>query len=178
MEYKKYQYQILCEDKAHYHFVRGWLEAKGVSSRKVSSCGELPHMGCGKDFVLKNFANIIAKHHARGLNSNNILIVAIDADNLSVSEVMQNFTSHENSKVFFIIPKWSIDTWFHFILNTPNIEPDFELKSYKSQYRKGTHHAKLGKNLVELLSSNTPLPPSLQLTNDTIKSKKQKLGLL
>ncbi|MDR0826432.1 MAG: hypothetical protein LBN33_00940 [Desulfovibrio sp.] len=55
MDYSKHQFKILCEDKAHYHFVRGWLSAKGCSHGRVTYSGDFPHPGSGKYFVEKKF---------------------------------------------------------------------------------------------------------------------------
>lgn len=177
MNYSEYQYTVLCEDTAHFHFVRGWLEAKGANGRKIRSYGALPHEGCGKAYVLDNFKQSIGQYRSTASKTNTILIVAIDADNLTVDAVINHFKDSDEDKVFFVIPKWSIDSWFHFIQEHPTITNDFENEKDKTLYRKNARHGKLGKQLAQTIESEMQLPPSLEFTYNTIKAKKKTLGL-
>ena len=40
---EKYRVRVLCEDKAQYSFIRGFLTSQGVESdRRISPCRDLP----------------------------------------------------------------------------------------------------------------------------------------
>lgn len=178
MNYSNYQYQILCEDKAHFHFVRGWLEAKGANSRKITSYDTLPHQGCGKEFVISSFERCIQKYRSTAARTKSILIVVIDADNFSVQAMQDKFSSCEEDKVFFVIPKWSIDSWFYVIEHNPAIDDAFEETKYKSHYTKRAPFSTFGKKLAKSIGDMAQVPPSLQTARDTIKTKKRTLGLI
>ncbi len=172
MNYRNFQYTILCEDSHHFHFIRGWLCEKGANDRRITSFGNFPHDGSGKDFVIKNFNEALKSHKSKPQNS--ILIIFIDADNLSFEELMSNFQDHEDKNIFFVIAKWSIETWFCY-LEDKAID---ETQSFKSQYRKCVKPTLLGKQLAKKLMLDTSsMPPSLHSTYTTIKDKKTRLGL-
>lgn len=177
MNYKKYQYKILCEDKAHYYFVLGWLEKKGAH-RRVECYGELPHDGSGKSFVEKNFPD--AKEKVRKLTNKvkTFLIVIIDADNLSIDDIIEKLPSDDSDPVFLIIPKWSIDTWARYLMEEDNPEVLDETKSCKNIFRNKAKFIKLGKQLAEVnWTTAQNMPASLKSTFERIKTKKKILKL-
>lgn len=178
MEYEKYQYQVLCEDKAHYHFVRGWLEKKG-GHRRVFCYGKLPHSGSGKSFVQKHFSEALQKVRQLSSRAKTILIVIVDADNLSTDKVLSLFNHTEEDFVFIVIAKWSIETWVRF-LTEPESETNRldEDKSCKMSYGKNAKYTKLGKQLADMeMTSQSVFPPSLWSSYTRIKNKKLSLGL-
>lgn len=177
MDYKQYQYKILCEDRAQYHFVRGWLEHKGAERRKISCSGKLPHPGCGKQFVKDSFAGAVGEVRSVSSRTNTFLIVVIDADNLPVAHMTRDFPCQPNDPVFLVIPKWSIDTWARFLMNPDAADVLDEDNSCKKQYR-NAKPAKLGRQLAEMdLSTVQGIPASLQHAYNNIKSKKVQLAL-
>lgn len=177
MEYKEYQYKILCEDKAHYHFVRGWLEEK-KAHRRITLWGELPHSGSGKEFVKRNFIAALDKVRSLSTRAKTFLIVVIDADNQDIDEIIHSLPCADNDPVFILIAKWSIDTWIHFLTHPEASDAQNETKSFKNEYRKNSPFTKLGKNLAQRSSAEPSTAPlSLQSTYRRVKQKKLALGL-
>ncbi len=180
MNYKKYKYRILCEDKAHYHFVLGWLEHKGVNRRKVQLSATLPHSGSGKQYVSEHFSEELA--YTLNLSSYGkeqcFLIVVLDADNKPVTEYYASLKNKTDDPVFLVIPKWSIDTWAHFLMSPDPQNTVDEAKPYKQQYLKGTPWLQMGKQLADMdLSALNNAPASLRTTYEHIKTKKTHLSM-
>jgi hypothetical protein len=177
MDYKKYQYKILCEDKAHYHFVRGWLEKKDAH-RRIECYGYLPHDGSGKFFVEKNFPDALNKVRRLSNRVSTFLIVVIDADDLEIDNIIKKLPFNESDPVFIVITKWSIDTWARFLME-PNHEKALdESESCKNEFRNKAKFTKLGKQIADLnLSESQNIPNSLRYTFETIKKRKELLKL-
>ena len=176
MDYKKYQYLVLCEDKAHYHFVRGWLEGQGA--RRSTNVGELPHEGSGKAFVEKHFQETLEK--VRGLSKmvRTFLVVVIDADNLTCEAIAQKLKYDPQDPVFLLIPKWSLDTWARFFMEPDHGQALDESESCKNEIRQKAKWAKLGRKLSAInLADLKDMPDSLRYSYDAIKRKKEQLKL-
>lgn len=180
MDYSKYQYRILCEDRAHYDFVRGWLEQKGAKRRKLGIHGILPHSGSGKEFVKQHFMQALEEVENISTRTRIFLIVVIDADNDSVADTLKNFGGHDDAPVFFVIPKWSMETWIRFLHNQDHSEALDEGKSCKNEIQKLTRggFTKYGKILAKMnLESPDNIPASLKFTYGMIRNKKRRLNL-
>jgi len=177
MDYKKHQYKVLCEDKAHYNFVRGWLEKKG-GHRRVECYGDLPHEGSGKSFVEKNFTEALDKVRKISNRVSTFLIVVIDADNIDLDSIAKKLTCDDSDPVFIVVTKWSIDTWARFLME-PNHEKALdESESCKNDFRNKAKFTKLGKQLADTnISDDQNIPSSLRYTINTIKKKKDLLKL-
>lgn len=166
MSYDKYQYIILCEDLPQYNFVRGWLLASGVKRRIPPPYGGLPHPGSGKEYVRQNFENAL-KELRRKPREHTVLIAVIDADNLSPERAEEKYLrSKPPDKVFFIVPRWSIETWARWLLEPTHDNALDESKSCKNIYEQKPF-TKLGKKLSALMRSTglddlPEMPPSLR----------------
>ena len=181
MNYDDYQYRVLCEDKAHYHFVLGWLEHKGVKNRrKVQLAAKLPHRGSGKQYVSEHFSEELVKTQNLSSYSQNqrFLIVVLDADEKSVTECLTLLKNKTDDPVFLVIPKWSIDTWAVFLMDPDPQKAVDETKSYKQQHLKGTKWLQMGEQLASMdLAALKNAPASLRTTYERIKTKKKHLGM-
>lgn len=179
MDYSKYQYKILCEDRAHYNFVRGWLIEKGANSRKLNCYGELPHKGSGKQFVQQNFVTAMEETRRKNAIARTFLIVVLDADNNSADTVASSFGNHENDDpVFFVIAKWSMDTWVRFLMDPVAVD---EETSCKQDIRNKTRDAftQFGRKLAGMnLEGNDTIPESLKYSYHLIRNKKSRLHLI
>ncbi len=150
------QVVILCEDNQHYHALRAYLELLGFSrfiQRKA-----VPGKGSGKDFVEKQYATELKAYRSKKGRLHIAMIVVIDADEHTVSEVKKQFVRNEDEKIAIIVPKWHIETWFYYIEG--NVCEEHE--KYKNKVRiKPTQAAK---KLYEKCSPVLPqdAPPSLQ----------------
>ncbi len=181
MSYEKYQYTILCEDRNQYHFVRGWLEERGVSSRgKIEVYGDLPHPGSGKDYVQGHFEMALNKLRSKQSYQKRVLIVVVDADNESYDQAKNNSAfscSAPSDNVFIIVPRWSIETWVRWLSEQNHDEARDESKSCKTKYNEAPFK-KLGKKLAEFMrtaaydASNMPdsLERAILDVNGKIKS--------
>ncbi|MDR2669375.1 MAG: hypothetical protein LBC14_05425 [Desulfovibrio sp.] len=177
MDYKKHQYIILCEDTAHYNFVRGWLEKKGAH-RRVEYYGDLPHGGSGKSFVEKNFPDALDKVRRLSNRVSTFLIVVIDADNLEINDIIQKLPFNDYDPVFVVITKWSIDTWARFLIEPDHEKALDESESCKNVFRNKAKFTKLGKQVADLnLSESRNIPNSMRYTFETIKKRKELLKL-
>lgn len=193
MSYNTFQYHILFEDKAHYNFIRGWLIKKGVNPRKISPYTlPGPRNECASACVINEFPEklqFISNNYNR---VKRILIVAIDADNKSVVQrinilndaykkynnitatLPQDFFKTNADPVFFVIPKWSIDTWARYLLGPTALNANNESQSCKNEY-KNSKFTELGSVLADL--QNFPnAPSSLKETISFLKSKLKLLG--
>jgi hypothetical protein len=117
----------------------------------------------------------------------------MDADNASVSERINELSQTlidngfaatlqlasqliEQSPVFLVIPKWSIDTWARFILEPKHEDALDETKTCKLRYSK-SDFTLLGKSLAEIDLSSAIAPESLLITYNNAKNKKAQLKL-
>ena len=177
MDYKKYQFRILCEDKAHYNFVRGWLEKKGAH-RRVENIGELPHEASGKVFVMQNFAAALKKVRNLSARVKTFLIVVIDADNNPPDDIVRMLPADDLDPVFYVIPKWSIETWARFLMEPDRDDAIDESKSCKNEFR-NAKFTNLGKQLADMdWSQAQTRPDSLLSSYNNIRQKKRSLALI
>lgn len=185
MDYSKYQYQILCEDKAHYNFVRGWLMEKGAHSRRLNCYGDLPHSGSGKEFVYQNLSKALEEIRKKFNLTKTFLIVVLDADNRAVDDVAMDFREHDfdpdHAPVFFVIAKWSLDTWVRFLMKPEHSEALEEGASCKNEIRKATRDGftRFGRTLARMsLETTDRMPDSLRFSWQIIRKKKEFLHLV
>jgi hypothetical protein len=177
MDYKKHQYKVLCEDRAHYNFVRGWLERKG-GHRRMECYGDLPHEGSGKSFVIKHFADALDKVRKISTKTSTFLIVVIDADDIDIDNIVKKLPCNDSDPVFIVVAKWSLDTWARFLMKPSDEKSLDESESCKNEFRNKAKFTKLGKQLADMdIQDSQNIPSALRYTIDTIKKKKNLLGL-
>lgn len=176
MDYNRYSWILLCEDKAHYHFVRGWLKKHGV--RNINSYGELPIPDCAKAYVLREFTSALKKIRAMTSYRKVALVVLIDADDKSTQQILSKMPIQADDIVFFVIPKWSIETWIRFINDKDDPDALDETVSCRAAYHDNTSFGKVG-SLLATWPYNDFMegPKSMQDCVRNIKDKKEVLGL-
>ena len=183
--FEKYRVRVLCEDRCHYDFIRGFFISQGVEgNRKFNLCADLPEgKGSAEQHVKKHFYSALRSYARSGENI--FLIVALDADTSDSKEILQllNGIAQENGgdeikdsdKLFLMLPKRNIETWFEWFdaINTGNVSVD-ETIDYKQRHKKAKSQ-KYGENFskmyMEYLGKNDKstcelAPPSLQLACD------------
>lgn len=123
----KPQVVVLCEDRAHFHFIREFLELCGWDRRKIiermASSGE----GSAEAWVRKKYATEIKAHRAARNYRNIALVVMIDADLRSIqhriaqleqsAEIQQldQQPRTKSEKIAIFVPRWNIETWFCYL---------------------------------------------------------------
>ena len=86
---KASQIVVLCEDKAHEVFITRLLKTGWrTKPRMIRVCDYPSQRGSGKKYVLDNVENEVKAYRSR--QASTILIIVIDADEESVSNVQQS----------------------------------------------------------------------------------------
>jgi len=158
---EKYRVRVLCEDKAQYSFIRGFLTCQGIESdRRILPCRDLPEgTQSGEQFVREHFVNDF-REFARG-RENVLLVVVQDIDRanrspydarnelnaLVQSAGMNGFA--ETDKLLLVFPKRNIETWFEWLLQTAPRSPISEVEDFKLRNIRAKS-SKLGRNASDL----------------------------
>ena len=162
---EKYRVRVLCEDKAQYNFIRGFLKSQGVENdRRISPCHDLPEgTQSGEQFVREHFVNDF-REFARG-RENVLLVVVQDIDrvkrtpddarnqlnNLIQAAGMNGFS--DSDKLLLVFPKRNIETWFEWLLQSPPRSPISEEEDYKLKHKR-SRSGKLGMNASDLYTKS------------------------
>lgn len=163
---------VLCEDKAHESFVRGFLNAFGKDIRNIQVTLAPPGSGSGEQFVSNQFPLLVEKLEARikrGVRSVR-LIAVIDCDAKSREERAKSMeqVANANAAVQCIYPKESIEYWAAWHDNGAHTKLKNKHDA-KRKYPPKTLRA-FGKWLGNTCRSGTPLtapPPELKNACDT-----------
>ncbi len=175
MRPEQYNYRVLCEDKSHYHFVRGYLLGLNVGDRKITLHKELPEGAqAGKQFVVDSFPGALKDIKQR--HPKTVLIVVCDVDMDDVEQLEQKFSCADGDPVFCILPRRNIETWFYFLADRNNAECADESKDRKQSLKNSTARqtpTKYGKSLAGCnnLSGSDQVPESLRRACAHIKAK-------
>lgn len=157
------QFVVLCEDTRQYHFIAGFLGAKGANPRKIFRSMAPVASGSGEQYVRNAFPEElkgIRKRHAQA-----ILIVCIDQDlkendrlrylNLSCEE--KGVTPYcSDDSVIRLVPARNIETWFYFLQEEQLPDEERDYKPSVGEAKPG----RLGKILADQCSNLIP-PPSM-----------------
>jgi hypothetical protein len=172
VSYNKYYYYVLCEDRAHFNFVYGYLEEKGANCRKIKPIFDYPEgKGDAKDFVRSNYAQAVKIIKQK--TANTILLVLCDADKDKDGVDLRFFDNDCTDKAFVAIPKQNIETWFYFLANINDSESANEAVDRKLWHRQRAEKpkpARCGKQLVDVINDfkagrpNPNIPASLGAT--------------
>jgi hypothetical protein len=162
---EKYRVRVLCEDKAQYSFIRGFLKSQGVESdRRIYPCRNLPEgTQSGEQFVREHFVNDF-RDIARG-RENVLLVVVQDIDRASKSpddakkdlnDLVQAAGMNGISatdKLLLVFPKRNIESWFEWLQQTPSRSPVSEEEDYKLRHMRAKF-GKLGKTASDLYTQS------------------------
>ncbi|MDM8550505.1 hypothetical protein QUF72_10520 [Desulfobacterales bacterium HSG2] len=149
----KPQIIVLCEDRAHWHFIREYLMLRGWNPRKLQPVIAPFGRGAAEQWVRKRYAREVKAYRKKAQYQNIALLVMIDADKSSVierkvqlnhSQEMKNAGQKRRigkERIAIFVPKRNIETWFHFL----NRESSNEKEDYKPLYRhaRPTRYAKM-----------------------------------
>lgn len=126
---------ILCEDRAHEHFLRRLCEALQVQPLHVLRAPA--GVGSAEQWVRRRYAEEVRKHRGRGDQLVG-LVVMTDGDRFGVAARKQAFavTLAESGqrardgaeRIALCIPTWSIETWFAWFDGREDVD---EATSYK-----------------------------------------------
>jgi hypothetical protein len=137
-----------------------------VQGRKIKIYDDLPEgKGDAKQFVRERYEQAAKKIK----NTQTILVVARDADNETYNNAKKEFNPI-NDKIFLVIPKRNLETWFYFLDNQNDKASKDETTDRKNSYHRAKP-TKYGEKLEDIinqkrqnLSSLTNMPDSLEET--------------
>jgi hypothetical protein len=155
---------VLCEDIRHYHFVRGFLMARGVRPDRITPRIAPPGSGSGEHFVREQFPLELKAHRAR--RGNVVLVVCVDQDRSAQDRARKLADACADrgvaipagdDRLLVLVPTRNIETWLYLIEHGAAVD---ETSDYKPRCR----DAKPGK-LGRRLAADCPtleLTPSLK----------------
>lgn len=172
MKYREYSWKILVEDRSQYHFVEGWLKKWGVAN--IALYGELPVPGCGKAYVLDKYPSALANLRALSKYRKVALVVVMDADADTPENLLRKMVCKDDDAVFFVIPKWSLETWVRYMTDPEHPLAHDENASCRQAYHYNTQFGREGRNLAAWAFENILQgPESLKTCALGIKRKKE-----
>ena len=182
---KEYRVWILCEDRNHYHFTRGFLCQIGINERRIMLAADLPEgKGSGEQFVREQLPIALQKYARH--KEKKFLVIMLDVDKAErtpeqILGVLQSVVEGSNlqgikvtDKLLFVFPKRNIETWFKWLDSDSFIKLSInEIDDYKQTQ----HNAKptaLGKKAGGLCLNYKPddestMLPSMQYTCSSLK---------
>ncbi|NBC13278.1 MAG: hypothetical protein GVY09_08010 [Gammaproteobacteria bacterium] len=150
-ECKDAQVLVLCEDRRHYHLVRGFLEEKGF--KRITERKSPPGSGSAEQFVREQFPIELRAHRARARYANVLLIVCVDRDRAKQDRIAELAQACSDRKVpppadddplLVLIPARNIETWLYLIEHGPPVD---ETTDYKPRCR-AAKPGRLGRRLA------------------------------
>ncbi|MGC9950498.1 MAG: hypothetical protein ABSF64_29380 [Bryobacteraceae bacterium] len=123
----------LVEDTRQQQFVYRFLREIGYLAHQIRFRPVPGGGGSGAHWVLDRYADIVEAYRLRSARAETALVVAIDADDGSVSRRQQQFRDRAartaDERIAHMIPKWSIETWV-LCLTGRNVDED---QSYRRE---------------------------------------------
>jgi hypothetical protein len=155
---------LLCEDRAHEGLTRAYLKKCGI--KNLEHIFKARVVG-GFSFVLDHFPNEFkACRHRHKSRANTLLIVLIDADQLSVDERRRQLLERaksaglddfgEDEPTVVLIPKRHIETWLKSLLGE-NVNEDDD---YKDRKKISKDNFRMAANTLHEWSLSAPKPES------------------
>lgn len=115
----RFQVVVLCEDRNHYHFVRGFVGKRHPNASFVPRLSA-PGIGSGRAFVESRFRKEVQETKKRLAKARTRLVVVIDGDNDAVPDVIRRLDlvsylgATKEEHVVVAIPRRNIETWMSF----------------------------------------------------------------
>ena len=167
LDYRSARVVVLCEDRTHYHFIRGFLLAKGCSAAKITPRQAPPGIGSAENYVREHFPAELRAHRSR--SGNVLLIVCMDQDKSSTNRHLElvNACEAENvpppdryDRMMTVFPSRNIETWLYCLHNEQTIDESINYKQRLSRSKPG----KLGSKLAQVCRNprNFDFPSSLE----------------
>ena len=161
---------VLCEDRAHWHFIRGYLKERGWNPRQITSRVSPHGRGSAEQWVRKKYVEELTAHRSKG-GENIALIVMVDGDKKTVQErigqlehspLMQKAGTQPRQpqeRIAIFVPCRNLETWLAYLDGaTVNEKSDYRT------YKRGASRAKPAAALAaQCIESGKPgdAPPSL-----------------
>lgn len=156
---RRYQWILVCEGNQDLNFFYHWLRAQGVPPGKIVRRAVGAGRGAGEQHVRLAYAREVLDLRSRA-HLALVLVVAIDADVLSVAERMAQLDAQvargPQERVMLAIPRRNIETWIHY-LSTP---PADEQQDYKPKSAEDCKQA--ARTLAQLRAPPEDAPDSLR----------------
>lgn len=164
---------VLCEDAQTECFIRKFLcqRLRWCNRRNIRSEVLPKGVGSGEQWVRKGFLKELKAYRSRMARARTCLIVAIDADTMTVAQRLRQFEQacmeegipfrSDAEEIAFMIQKRNIETWFAYLREEMGVDED---ETYTRYDNEGDCHADAAK-LAEMCARQqlAPLPPpSLQ----------------
>jgi hypothetical protein len=165
----KFRFTVLCEDKAHFNFVSGYLQSRGVSSRKIVANTPRPGVTSAEQYVRDHFVEEVEAYR-KWAREHIVLIVVTDADKYAYDKRLKTLLDtlgeplSKNERIVILIPTRNIETWFCYADKYADkpVEGD-EQTDYKSKYKRASPST-YGKEYAENICPSLPVDalPALQ----------------
>jgi hypothetical protein len=130
------QVVVLCEDIMHLNFVRRYLIARGIDSRRIRGNVTPAGRGAGSQYVIEKYpAEVKALRSRAYLRAG--LVAVCDADTHSVKDRLRHFDGSlaksgqpargETERIALLVPKRNVETWvFHLLGNDVDEDSDYK----------------------------------------------------
>jgi hypothetical protein len=153
---------ILCEDRAHWHFARAFLIARGWNARKLAARIAPTAKGAAEQWVRETFPEELSTYR-RKAGQRICLIVIVDGDRQDVETRIRALEAaaqrQATDHVAIFIPCRNIETWIAYLSGVPVDET-----TAYNQLKTGHPRAKPAAVLADHCTQHRPLadaPPSL-----------------
>jgi hypothetical protein len=155
--------------------VSGYLKEKGANSRKILSIKDYPEGASdAKKFVHSNYEWALSEMTKKPANT--FLVIMQDADKETQYDVLHSF-SGLTDRVFVVVPKRNIETWFYFFAHKNDIDAASESDDRKQWYKHNDEKPKpatCGREYVDIVNAKKNgqsipnIPASLDATTEQI----------
>lgn len=156
---KTYNYTILCEDKQMECFVRYFLKAQNIDTRKIYCCPLSAGKQSGEQYVRNKYPEQLQILRAKNYNRR-VLVLCIDVD---TKEILERYgqldcacddanveKKKQNELVMCFLPKRNIETWIHFFAGEEEID---EVKVFPHMHKNESECKPSAEKMAMIFSS-------------------------
>ena len=114
---------VLCEDKSHWHFIRRFLQARGV--KRFCLVSFQPGRGSKEQHVRERFATEVKAYRSKASHGDVALVVMVDADRYGVEKRKRQLATSladagqaprgAKERIGVFVPNRNVQTWFAFL---------------------------------------------------------------
>lgn len=164
---ENWQVIVLCEDEAHFQFIRHYLQYCGATTRAIKRFPNAysDDRAFNNTTVLNYYPKAVEYYRQQSAIIKIVLIVMIDADKQTVGQRFASLnqklitykpcllkrTSAED--IFIFVPKRNIETWFYYINTLEKVDENIEYRKISS-----TKIQELAKKIQQEICSTNTLP--------------------
>lgn len=127
-------YVIVAEDLAGARFVEAYLDERGVARRDIRTLVAPRGQGSGKQWVTTQYPGEVKLYRSKRNHVYKALLVATDADNLSVAQRVATLAAalesaserarEADEEIVLVVPRWEIETWTIHLLDSVPVSED------------------------------------------------------